>query len=552
MPRMTGAEAIVQSLIAHKVDTLFALPGVQNDGLFNALYDAGDAIRVVQTRHEQGAGYMALGYAVSSGKVGAYAVVPGPGLLNTTAALATAYSSNAKVLAISGQIASGHIGRGFGMLHEIPDQLGILRSLTKWAERIDSAAEAPGKMAEAFRQMESGRPRPVGVEMAMDIMAGHGEVAEGTTLAEPAEPFRPPVEPEAVAEAAKLLGQAKAPLIFVGGGALDSPEQVKVLAEMLQAPVISSRMGRGVLSSRHYLSQTMPAGHRLWKDADVVLAVGSRLAVPLMSWGVDKDLKIVRIDIDPIEQNRFGRPAVGLVADCRDALNALIPEVEKHNGKRENRQSEMEALRAEMAQQLEALEPQLSFVRALREELPDDGIFVEELTQVGYVSRFAMPVYHPRTFISSGYQGTLGWGMATAVGVKMANPDKPVLAIAGDGGFMFNAQELATAVQHEVSLVKVVFDDGAYGNVKRMQKNLYGNRVIASDLTNPDFVKFAESFGAQGLKAGTPDELRQAIRLGFDTRGPTVVHVPVGEMPDPWHLVQLPRVRGEGPQGRLV
>ncbi|MFN8491085.1 MAG: thiamine pyrophosphate-binding protein [Caldilineaceae bacterium] len=540
MTKVTGGEAIVRSLISHGIDTLFALPGVQNDYLFNALYDEGDKIRVIHTRHEQGAAYMALGYALSTGKVGAYCVVPGVGLLNTTAALATAYSTNAKVLCLTGQIASTQIGRGFGMLHEIPDQLGILQSLTKWATRINSPAEAPALVAEAFRQINTGRPRPVGLECPPDVLSA--KTAVDLTPIQP-ELRRPPVDSDAIDQAAKLLGQAKNPMIFIGSGAIDAQEEVLQLAEALQAPVVSNRSAHGVVSSRHYLSLRMPAAHTLWAKADVVLAVGARMQQPLLSWGYDNDLKVIRIDIDPTEQQRVAPPTVSLVADSKDTLQALIPAVAKYNKVRPSAKEDLEALKAEVDGRMAALEPQMTYLKIIRDELPDDGFFVEEMTQVGYISRFALPVYQPRTFITTGYQGTLGWGFATALGVKVAHPDKPVLSINGDGGFMFNVQELATAVQHQIGTVSLVFNDGAYGNVRRMQKENYGNRVIASDLRNPDFVKLAEAFGAQGILAKTPDEVRQAIRQGFATKGPTLIEVPVGEMPSPWSVSFLPRVR---------
>jgi acetolactate synthase-1/2/3 large subunit len=540
MPKLTGGEALVQSLIAHEIDTLFALPGVQNDWFFNALYDAGDQIRVIHTRHEQGAAYMALGYAQSSGKVGAYNVVPGPGLLNTLAALSTAYATNDKVLCLTGQIASTSIGRGFGLLHEIPDQLSVLRSLTKWAARINAAAEAPGLVAEAFRQLHTGRPRPVGLETPPDVLAAKGEVI----IPPPVTTYTgPPVDMDAIEQAAKLLGEAKQPLIFVGRGAIGAAEAVRELAELLQAPVVSNRSGHGILSSRHPLSLRTPVAHELWKTADVVLAVGSRMQPALQNWGQDASLKLIRIDIDPTEHQRITNPTVSITARSEDALPLLVERVAKYAPARPSRQEEIEALKAEVEGRYAFLEPQMGFLKAIRAELPEDGFFVEEMTQVGYISRFALPVYQPRTFVTCGYQGTLGWGFATALGVKVANPDKAVLSVNGDGGFLFTVQELATAVQHKINTVTLVFNDGAYGNVKRMQKQNYEGRVIASELHNPDMVKLAESFGAQGLRAHTPQELRTAIRRGFATDAPTVIEIPVGEMPSPWPVVFQPRVR---------
>ena len=263
----------------------------------------------------------------------------------------------------------------------------------------------------------------------------------------------------------------------------------------------------------------------------------------LQTWGFDPQLKIIRIDIDPTEHQRIATPAITITARSEDAMPALVAALGKQVGVRPSRTEEMEGLKAEIEGRYTTLQPQLSFLQAIRAELPDDGFFVEEMTQVSYISRFALPVYHPRTFVTCGYQGTLGWGFATALGVKVANPDKAVISVNGDGGFLFTVQELATAVQHKINTVTLVFNDGAYGNVLRMQKQNYGGRVIASELHNPDFVKLAESFGAQGLRAHTPEELRSAIRQGLATDAPTVVEIPVGEMPSPWPFTYLPRLR---------
>src|ERR1700733_10201300 len=264
--RMTGGGALVEMLTRHGVDTLFALPGVQNDALFVALYDAGDGIRVIHTRHEQAAAYMALGYARASGRPGAYAVVPGPGLLNTTAALATAYATNAPVLCISGQIPSDLIGRGFGLLHEIPDQLAILRGLTKYAARISHPSETGRMVNEAFRQLADGRPRPVALEIPLDVLAR--DYAVDLPQPEPA-PTAPEPDPDLVAAAARALSAAKAPLIFIGSGAAEAGAEILALAERLQAPVLTSIFGQGRDIFHHPLAQNLLAGHELWKTADV-------------------------------------------------------------------------------------------------------------------------------------------------------------------------------------------------------------------------------------------------------------------------------------------
>ncbi len=539
--RMTGAAALVEMLRRHGVDTLFALPGVQNDALFVALYDASDGIRVIHTRHEQAAAYMAYGYARASGRPGAFAVVPGPGLLNTTAALATAYATNAPVLCISGQIPSDLIGRGFGLLHEIPDQLAILKGLTKWAVRIGHPTETGKLVNEAFRQLADGRPRPVALEMPLDIMAREYAVA----LPSP-EPVisSPEPDPDLIADAAKALSAAKAPVIFVGSGAMAAGVEILALAERLQAPVVTYTGGKGVVSDRHYLAQNLLAGHELWKTADVVLAIGTRLNQPQTRWGFDAGIKLIRVDLDPVEITRIVRPAIGIVADAKDAAAALLRAVDG-GGKQVSRKDELEALKVKtMAAIAERLGPQCEYLDVLRSELPDDGIYIEDLTQVGYVGRLAFPVYQPRTYIHSGYQGTLGFSYATALGAKVARPDVPVVSVSGDGGFMYNVQELSTAALFGIDVVAVVFADGAYGNVRRMQKVDYGNKLIATELRNPDFPKMAESYGIAGVKTTSPEGLRRELNAAFKRRGPSLIEVAVGEMPDPWSTLIMNRVRG--------
>ena len=353
----------------------------------------------------------------------------------------------------------------------------------------------------------------------------------------------PSVDTDAINDAAQLLSHAKNPLIFVGSGAMDATDEITNLAEILQVPIIHSPTGQGILTSRHYLSHTMIGGYKLWKKADVALAVGTRFQMPSM-WGLDKDVKIIKIDVDPQEMNRSIKPDVSITARSQDALRELIPMLEKNISPRPSREEEMLALKKELNEEISYLKPQLSYLKVIREELPDDGYFVDELTQVGYTSRFAMQAYAPKTVISVGYQGTLGYGFATALGVKVAHPDKPVISVTGDGGFMFNVQELASAVRHKIGLVTLVFNDNAFGNVRRIQQEWHNGRIIASDLKNPDFVKLAESFGVQAFRAKKPETLREAIRKGFDSNEPTLIEIPVGELPNPWDMIMRPKIRG--------
>jgi acetolactate synthase-1/2/3 large subunit len=313
---------------------------------------------------------------------------------------------------------------------------------------------------------------------------------------------------------------------------------------MLQAPVLAYRRGRGVLDGRSPFSVTLPLGRELWGEADTVLAVGTRLLTPMTAWGVDKDLQIVRFDADRQEPARYRKPKVALIGDAAPLLRRLIDALENYNSRRAPRRDEMQQRQAKLRDRLGKIGPQLAFVDVIRAELPEDGIYVDEVTQVGFAARLAFPAYRPRTFLSPGYQDNLGWGYATALGAQHARPNVPVLSINGDGGFLYTGNELATAMRHRIPLVAVVFTDGAFGNVRRIQQEQFGNRVIASDLTNPDFVKYAESFGAAGRRARTPTELGTALKAAFAAREPTLIEVPVGPMPSPWEFIHMPRVRG--------
>lgn len=540
MAKKTGGEAVVDALLAHGVHTIFGLPGVQNDWLYNALYDASDKIKVIHPRHEQGAAYMALGYYLASGEPMVFNVVPGPGVLNASAAMATAYGLNAKIFCLTGQIPSQHIGKGRGVLHEIPHQSEVLNGLTKWNDIALHPSEVGRKVAQAFYEMNSGRPRPVALEVPMDILSMQTEVSNAN---EPLMPWMPPVDSRAIEKAAKLLGEAKRPMIFVGGGAQGVSQEITQLAEMLQAPVVGYRTGHGILDSRHYLSQFMPPSHEYYKTTDVVLAVGTHMRIPLQRWGSDNNMKIIRIDVDNDAMHRIQKPDLAIVAQAEDAMPLLLNMVEKHNYQRESIEEEMLALKAKWAKDTAYLEPQNTYLKIIREELGEDGIFVDELTQVGFAARINFPVYKPRTFLSTGYQGTLGYGFPTGLGAKVAKPDAPVVSIAGDGGFMFSVQSLATAVQHKIGLVTIIFNNNAYGNVQQMQIRDYGERVIATDLVNPDFVKMAEAFGANGFRAATDDQLREAMQKGFASNLPTIIEVPMGETPSVDRFRNLGRVR---------
>jgi acetolactate synthase-1/2/3 large subunit len=539
MALMTTGQVIAESLIAHGVDTVFGIPGAHMYDFNDALARRSDKIRFITTRHEQGAGYMAYGYAKSSGRVGAYTVVPGPGVLNSSAALCTAYGAMAPVLCLTGNIMSHLIGRGRGQLHELPDQLAVLRGLTKWSERINHPTEAPGVMAEAFRQLSFGRIRPVAIEAPWDVFGMKAELTMGAPLAVPAPPAP---DPDSVAAAAKLIAAAKRPLISVGAGALHAGKEILQLAKLLQAPVTAHRSGKGVVSDESPYGMCSVAAYAYWKDADLLIGIGSRLELQHFRWRWrPRDLKTVRLDIDPTEMVRL-RPDVGIVADSAAGTAALLDALHPLTGKRGSREPEFLEIKARARAAIQAVQPQVSYIDAIREALPRNGFFVEEISQVGFTARFAFPVYAPRQYVTCGYQETLGFGFNTALGVKVAHPDKAVVSVTGDGGFLFGAQELATAVQHGINLVTVVFNNSSFGNVRRDQIQQYAGRLLGADLANPDFVKLAESFGVKALRASSPPDLKAKLQTILGADIPAVIEVPIerGAEASPWPLIQPP------------
>ncbi len=548
---MTGGAAIVDALIANGVDTVFGLPGAQLYPLFAALQQNRDSIRTYGARHEQTCGYMAFGYARASGRPGIYAVVPGPGVLNTTAALATALGCCAPVLCITGQVPSAFLGRGRGHLHEIPDQLATLRGVTKWAQRIERVADVPEVVAEAFRQMLSGRPGPVALEMAWDVMASSAHVSaiRGAAFAEPR--AASPLEIDA---AAKLLAGAKRPMIMAGSGAQHASAAVLALAEALDAPVAAFRGGRGIVAEDHPLGISSATAHRLWPETDVLIGIGTRLEMPYMRWtGMMSLLErptapphLIRIDIDPSEMRRLV-PHAAIVADADVGTRALLKAIKaKRTSVAKtslNVRAAISAAKTATRAAIDIVQPQMAYLDVIRACLPRNGILVGELSQVGFTSYFGYPVYEPRTYISEGYQGTLGFGFPSALGVKVAHPDTPVVSITGDGGFMFAAQELATAAQENIALVTILFNNDAYGNVLR---DLAGpdrrNSVASAQLKNPDFMQFAQAFGVDRHRVTSPDALRPVLTRALTADKPVLIEVtvPQGSETSPWPFIHPP------------
>jgi acetolactate synthase-1/2/3 large subunit len=356
MTQMSGADALTQSLIRHGVDTIFCLPGAQLDFLFDAFHKEKDRLSIIHTRHEQGAGYMATGYAHSTGKVGVAVVVPGPGIFNVGAALCTAHGLGAPVLCLGGQILSEWMGKGTGQLHEIADQPGVVASVTKWRGAAATQGEAPGLMREAFAALNSGRRQPVYLEMAPDIMRDLGAVVLLDPIGDYAS-LDPAPDEDAIEQAAALLGNADNPAIFVGGGIFGAEAELMALAEQVQAPVFMSPQGQGAMDFRHYLAQNWVVGREMWSEFDVIVSAGSRMLAPLAGWKLPDGAKYIRIDVDPEQSLNLAKPDVHLVTTAKLALGALAERSGRHNRKRDNREDELNARKKAKEDEYFSLEP---------------------------------------------------------------------------------------------------------------------------------------------------------------------------------------------------
>ena len=534
----TGGDALVAALRVHGIETVFGLPGAQTYGLFDAIHRSD--LQLIGARHEQACGYMAFGYARATGRPSAFTVVPGPGVLNAGAAALTALGCNEEVLCLTGQVPTSFLDRGCGHLHEMPNQLLTLRSFYKHATRVESPVEAALALALAFQAMHAGRPGPAAIEMPWDIFTQTAELASPLVL--PPSPT-PPLDTDRVQEAARLIAASRAPMIFVGSGAVRAGDEILRLAERLQAPVVAFRSGRGIVSNAHELGLTIAEAYALWQDTDMVIGIGTRLEVPRWRWpNGPAGQKTVRIDIDPAEMPRSS-PDVGIVADAREATLALIVALERVNSPARDRLPAVRRARETTAQQIRDIQPQVSYLEALRHALPAEAIVTDELSQVGFASWYAFPVYQPRTFITSGYQGNLGAGFPTALGAKIAFPSRPVVAICGDGGFMFGVQELATAAQYGINVIVLLFNNNAYANVLRDQMLGFGGRVTGAILKNPDFIQLARAFDIRAERVGTPDHLSGVLKRAIGSDHPWLIEIVVETNAEtsPWRFIQPSR-----------
>ena len=533
---MTGGKLVVECLKAHGVKVIFGMPGGHTTGIYDALYGE-NQIRHILVRNEQAGAFMADGYARATGEVGVCLTTAGPGATNASTGIAAAYSDSVPVLLISGQVKSDAADKEKGYYHEM-DQLSFFKPITKWNARAETVNDIPQVLKKAFAMLKTGRPRPVHVEVPIDVIADESDLEVQATVYREYKGKRQFPSAYSIAEASEILASSELPLIIAGGGVIsaDASEELIELAELLNAQVITTPMGKGAIPADHPLHAGL-TWHQLTADlgnmhdmvtplpglSDAALAVGCRFTqLATGDWVLKVPKTLIQIDIDETEIGKNYPVKVGIVADAKVALQKLIEELKRRGLKESNH---WESVKARIPKPKRWAMEGWDIIPILRETLKCDAIVAADITRPGYMMLANFDVYQPRTFLHSVTFIALGHGFPAALGAKVAYPERQVVAVCGDGGFMMTCQEMATAVQDGINVVVIVINDHALTAIKSLQDRHYGGRHIAIDLQNPDFVKLAESFGARGLRVERIEQFKPAITEALDADVPVLVEI---------------------------
>lgn len=533
MERLTGGQAVVKALAAEGVEVVFGIPGVHNLDIYDALIDE-PGLKHIVVRHEQAASFMGDGYARATGKPGVLLLITGPGLTNALTGIGQAYSDSSPLLVISSQTESSLADKERGTLHELRDQLGVVRPVTLWNRRINRVADIAPTINEAMDCLRRGRPRPIHLEIPTDVLESAGEVAVTRPAPGAAPPacLRPGPDPALIRRAAALLARAERPLIIAGGGCVSSAagEELEAVAELLQAPVVVTANGKGCVSEEHPLvlgNLSYDASLRtLLAECDGLLAVGTRFSAMNtrgFSWPVPRNL--VHLDIDAAELSRNYPAAVSVPTDARlglgalhDALAALI------TGVRAPRSAEVAEIKGKVYPAPGTGSWESRALGAIRSALRPDDVLVNDMTMLSYAAQRYYPVLRPRTFMAPRGFGTLGFSLPAALGAQVGRPEARVLSIAGDGGFLFTGVELSTARQYNLPVVALVVNNHGYGVVKRNQIQRF-QRSVDVDLFTPDYLKFAAAFDVPAERIETVDGLPGALERAFAERRPYLIEM---------------------------
>jgi acetolactate synthase-1/2/3 large subunit len=531
----TGGELVVEALRREGVRHVFGIPGFPNLAVYDALLGQGE-IHHVLARHEAGAAFMADGYARASGEPGVVLVTTGPGATNALTPLVESYAGSVPVVLIASDIASDLVGRDLGALHEVPDQIECFRPVARWAEAVTEARAIPGAIAGAFDLLRTGRNGPMVLSIPYDLLNARVAAPQPTG----GHGARPPCHVADVEQAVALLARAARPLIVAGGGviAAGATRELQALARRLGAPVVATVAGRGAVSEREGLFQGVLPDRRACgeplRSADVLLAVGTKFghrSLEKLGLASDPGPALIHLDLDPAVIGRVFKTRVALVGDARDGLGRILDGLGDGAPAGGWDRAWLARLRADAgpgySRGIAAL------IDALRATLPDDAIVAADQTGLAYWMEWRFPILRPRTFLYPTGSASLGYAVPAAIGAKVACPDRAVLAVAGDGGFMYSVNELATAVKYRLPVVFLVVNDERFGAIRWLQERLFG-RAGEAELTNPDFPALATAFGCRGERVDATT-LGEALGRALDADGPTLLELPLAVDP-PWEM----------------
>lgn len=529
----TGAVLAVETLVAHGVETVFGVPGVHTLALYDALVDA--PIRHVLARHEQGAGFMADGYARATGRPGVAVIITGPGITNVATPVGEAYADSSPVFVLSSNVERPYLDAMRGNLHDLKDQRAVMAAVTQWNARPMTAAEVPVAVAEGLRRLGRGRPLPVHVEVPLDVL---DEPAPGVEIAAPYRPERIVPDPAALLLAAERIAAARKVVLYCGGGAVAAAagEHVVALAERLGAPVLTSIMGKGSVAEDHPLVvgalwQPGNAVDDLLREADCLVVIGSKLGVQATDhFRLPIAPELIRIDVDERELTLNAQPTVGVLGDAALAAEGIAALLAGQEHTAPGFGLARVAAAREAARATAFGADRLPYVDALRRAVPRDGIVAFDMTMLSYVACGLYPASESRTFLFPSGYGTLGFALPAALGAKVGRPEAPVVCVCGDGGFQYTMEELGTAVQHRLGVPVVIFNDSTYSAVKDEQRRSRDGRYLGVDLVNPDYVALADAYGIPGVRADEPAAMERAIGDALGRDLPTIIDVPIA----PW------------------
>ena len=521
MPRMSGAQAITESLKVHQVDTIFGIISVHTLDLFDVLFDDQDNLRFIGCRQELGAGFMADGYARATGKPGVLLTSTGPGAADSVGALGEAYYSSSPVLELTTNVEQEYVNSGKLSTHETKDQLGMFKAVTDWNAFIDQIESIPDHMVEAFQRFQARRPRPIELELPTDLLGKQAEVE----VLSPREPDIPQGDPVMVERALDALLKAKRPVIFVGEEvqSLGGTEEIIRLAETLGAPIVTGDGAKGAIPEDHPLSLGQILGQRIWGEnplqewistCDVVLVLGSIL--PLRSTvgvGLKLPPTVVHVLLDGESIGKNYATEIPIAASSRAVARQLLEGIGGRDVyKGDSYRKEIDSMREQVYKNLqEKWGNETRTFEAIRAVTPKDTIFSLDATVPTSRAIRCLPIYQPRTFMYPHGWAGIGFAFPAGMGAKVGKPNQPVVCVTGDGGFQYNFQELATAAQYGINPIILMFNDNAWGVLKGYQANNYNSRFLGTDLVNPDFVKLFESYGFEGTKVSTVEQLSRAL-----------------------------------------